>query len=150
MPISVEWLQSYLNSFRGAILLITHDRYFLDRVTNRIIELDRGELYTYDGNYSYYLEKKALAEEAAASQERKHYGILRRELEWLSRGPKARSTKQKARIGRAMDLQDKEFKQSLGKVEISTASRRIGKKAIELENVSKAYGDRTLISRLFL
>ncbi|MGL5193232.1 MAG: ABC-F family ATP-binding cassette domain-containing protein [Chroococcales cyanobacterium] len=143
--ISVEWLQSYLNSFRGAILLITHDRYFLDRVTNRIIELDRGELYTYDGNYSYYLEKKALAEEAAASQERKHYGLLRRELEWLSRGPKARSTKQKARIGRAMDLQDKEFKQSLGKVEISTASRRIGKKAIELENVRKAYGDRTLI-----
>ncbi|MBD3560014.1 ABC-F family ATP-binding cassette domain-containing protein, partial [Planktothrix sp. FACHB-1355] len=83
--LSVEWLQSYLNRFRGAILLITHDRYFLDRVTNRIIEIDRGDLYSYDGNYSYYLEKKALAEESAASSQRKHQGVLRRELEWLDR-----------------------------------------------------------------
>ena len=95
--LSVEWLQSYLNRFRGALLLITHDRYFLDRVTNRILEIDRGDLYTYSGNYSYYLEKKALAEDSAASTERKHQGVLRRELEWLKRGPKARSTKQKAR-----------------------------------------------------
>lgn len=142
---SVEWLQSYLNNFRGAILLITHDRYFLDRVTNRILEIDRGDLYAYDGNYSYYLEKKALAEEAAASQERKHYGVLRRELEWLKRGPKARSTKQKARIGRVMEMQDREFKEAQGKVDISTASRRIGKKVIELENVKKSYGDRILL-----
>jgi ATP-binding cassette subfamily F protein uup len=143
--ISVEWLQDYLNRYQGAILLITHDRYFLDRVTNRIIEIDRGDLYTYSGNYSYYLEKKALAEESAISSQRKHQGVLRRELEWLKRGPKARSTKQKARIDRIHDMQGTEFKQAQGKVDISTAGRRIGKKVIELENISKAYGDRTLI-----
>lgn len=142
---SVEWLQSYLNGFRGALLLITHDRYFLDRVTNRIIEIDRGDLYSYSGNYSYYLEKKALAEEVVVSQERKHQGVLRRELEWLKRGPKARSTKQKARIDRIHDMQATEFKQAQGKVDISTPSRRIGNKVIELENVDKSYGDRTLI-----
>jgi ATP-binding cassette subfamily F protein uup len=143
--LSVEWLQSYLNRFRGALLLITHDRYFLDRVTNRILELDRGDLYFYSGNYSYYLEKKALAEESEISTQRKHRGLLRRELEWLQRGPKARSTKQKARIDRAHALQEKEFKQVTGKVEISTAGRRIGKKVVELSHVSKAYDDRTLI-----
>ena len=143
--LSVEWLQSYLNRYRGAILLITHDRYFLDRVTNRIIEIDRGEIYPYAGNYSYYLEKKALAEESAVSSQRKHQGVLRRELEWLKRGPKARSTKQKARIDRVHDMQATEFKQVQGKVDISTPSRRIGKKVIELTNVSKGYGDRTLI-----
>ncbi|HEY9907764.1 MAG TPA: ABC-F family ATP-binding cassette domain-containing protein [Thermosynechococcaceae cyanobacterium] len=143
--LSVEWLQSYLNRFRGALLLITHDRYFLDRVTNRILELDRGDLFFYTGNYAYYLEKKALAEESEVNSQRKHRGLLRRELEWLKRGAKARSTKQKARIDRAHDLQDKEFKQALGKVEISTAGRRIGKKVIELSHVAKAYGDRTLI-----
>ncbi|NJO41335.1 MAG: ABC-F family ATP-binding cassette domain-containing protein [Cyanobacteria bacterium RU_5_0] len=143
--LSVEWLQSYLNRYRGALLLITHDRYFLDRVTNRVIEIDRGDLFTYDGNYSYYLEKKALAEESATSSQRKHQGVLRRELEWLKRGPKARSTKQKARIDRIHDMRDREFKQTQSKVEISTASRRIGKKVIELSHISKAYGDRTLI-----
>jgi len=142
---SVEWLQSYLNGYRGAILLITHDRYFLDRVTNRILEIDRGDLYTYSGNYSYYLEKKALAEEAAASSVRKHQGVLRRELEWLRQGPKARSTKQKARIDRIHEMQATDFKETQGRVEISTPGRRIGKKVIELENVSKAYDGRTLI-----
>lgn len=142
---SVEWLQNYLTGFRGALLLITHDRYFLDRVTNRILEIDRGDLYTYSGNYSYYLEKKALAEESAASSQRKHQGVLRRELEWLKRGPKARSTKQKARIDRIHEMQDKEFKQTQSKVEISTPGRRIGKKVIELEHISKAYDERTLI-----
>lgn len=142
---SVEWLQSYLKTYRGAILLITHDRYFLDRVTNRIIEIDRGDLYNYTGNYSYFLEKKALAEESAASQERKHYGVLRRELEWLKRGPKARSTKQKARIDRIHQMQEREFKEAQGKVDISTPGRRIGKKVIELKAISKAYGERTLI-----
>ena len=144
--LSVEWLQSYLNRFRGALLLITHDRYFLDRVTNRILEIDRGDLYTYSGNYSYYLEKKALSEDSAASTERKHAGLLRRELEWLKRGPKARSTKQKARIDRVRALQATEFKQGHGKVDLATAGRRIGKKVIELVNVSKGYGDRTLIN----
>lgn len=142
---SVEWLQEYLARFQGALLLITHDRYFLDQVTNRILEIDRADLYTYSGNYSYYLEKKALQEESAASSERKHQGVLRRELEWLKRGPKARSTKQKARIDRIGEMQDKEFKQTQGKVEIDTPGRRIGKKVIELENISKAYNGLTLI-----
>ncbi|NMF64042.1 ABC-F family ATP-binding cassette domain-containing protein [Brasilonema octagenarum] len=142
---SVEWLQSYLNRYRGALFLITHDRYFLDKVTNRIIEIDRGDIYTYTGNYSYYLEKKALAEESAISSQRKHQGVLRRELEWLKRGPKARSTKQKARIERVHGMQETEFKQAQGKVDISTPSRRIGKKVIELNNTSKAYNGRSLI-----
>jgi len=143
--LSVEWLQSYLNRYKGALLLITHDRYFLDRVTNRILEIDRGDLYSYDGNYSYYLEKKALAEESNVNTQRKHRGLLRRELEWLQRGAKARSTKQKARIDRAHDLQNKEFKQVQSRVDITTAGRRIGKKVVELANVSKGYDGRTLI-----
>ncbi|MGI0485531.1 ABC-F family ATP-binding cassette domain-containing protein [Pantanalinema rosaneae CENA516] len=143
--LSVEWLQSYLNRFRGALLLITHDRYFLDRVTNRILEIDRADLYAYSGNYAYYLEKKAAEEESAASSQRKHAGVLRRELEWLKRGPKARSTKQKARIDRIRDMQAKEFKQTQGKVDISTVGRRIGKKVIEITNLSKAFDDRVLI-----
>lgn len=142
---SVEWLQSYLKRYRGALLLITHDRYFLDQVTNRILEIDRGDLYTYSGNYSYYLEKKALAETAAAKSQRKHQGILRRELEWLKRGPKARSTKQQARIDRIHAMQDQTFKEAQGKVDIDTPGRRIGKKVIELSQISKGYGDRTLI-----
>ena len=142
---SVEWLQDFLKQYRGALLLITHDRYFLDRVTNRIIEIDRGDFYTYDGNYAYYLEKKALAEESIASSQRKHQGVLRRELEWLKRGPKARSTKQKARIDRIRATQDTEFKQAQGKVDIDTPGRRIGKKVIELSQIAKAYGDRTII-----
>ncbi|MBH8561563.1 ABC-F family ATP-binding cassette domain-containing protein [Nostoc sp. CENA67] len=144
--LSVEWLQSYLNRYRGALLLITHDRYFLDKVTNRIIEIDRGDIFTYTGNYSYFLEKKALAEESAISSQRKHQGVLRRELEWLKRGPKARSTKQKARIERIQAMRETEFKQAQGKVDISTVSRRIGKKVIELSNISKAYNGRTLIN----
>jgi len=143
--LSVEWLQSYLNRFRGALLLITHDRYFLDKVTNLIIEIDRADLYTYSGNYAYYLEKKAESEESAISSQRKHAGVLRRELEWLKRGPKARSTKQKARIDRIREMQAQEFKQAQGKVEISTVGRRIGKKVIELKEICKSYGDRTLI-----
>lgn len=142
---SVEWLQGYLSRFRGALLLITHDRYFLDRVTNRIIEIDRGDLYGYSGNYAYYLEKKAEAEEAAISSQRKHAGVLRRELEWLKRGPKARSTKQKARIDRIHGMQNQEFKQVQGRVEITTAGRRIGKKVIELENITKSYDEQILI-----
>lgn len=143
--LSVEWLQDYLKRFQGALLLITHDRYFLDQVTNRILEIDRGDLSSFAGNYAYYLEKKALAEESAISTQKKHQGVLRRELEWLRRGPKARSTKQKARIERAHALQDTEFKEVKGKVEIATGGRRIGNKVIELENVSKSYGERTLI-----
>lgn len=142
---SVEWLQAYLKGFRGALLLITHDRYFLDRVTNRIFEIDRADFYTYAGNYAYYLEKKALQEASAEKSQRKHAGILRRELEWLKQGPKARSTKQNARIDRIEEMRNATFKQSQGKVAIDTPGRRIGKKVIELEAVSKSYGDRALI-----
>jgi len=143
--LSVEWLQSYLRRYRGALLLITHDRYFLDQVTNRILEIDRGDLYTYAGNYAYYLEKKAEQAETAVSQQRKHAGVLRRELAWLQRGPKARSTKQKARIDRIQAMQAQEFKPAQDKVNISTVGRRIGKKVVDLEAITKAYGDRTLI-----
>ena len=142
---SVEWLQNYLSGFSGAILLITHDRYFLDNVTNRILEIDRADLYTYSGNYSYFLEKKAEQEAADAKIQHKHKGILRRELEWLKRGPKARSTKQRARIDRIKDMQTTEFKEAQGKVAIDTVGRRIGKKVIELSNISKGYNGRTLI-----
>ncbi|CCH67606.1 COG0488: ATPase components of ABC transporters with duplicated ATPase domains [Richelia intracellularis HH01] len=142
---SVEWLQSYLNHYHGALLLITHDRYFLDRVTNRIIEIDRGDVYSYPGSYSYYLEKKALAEGSIASSKRKLQGILRRELEWLKRGPKARSTKQKARIERIQSMQATKFKKAQEKVDISTPSRRIGKKVIELNSITKIYSNHILI-----
>ncbi|NJM58232.1 MAG: ATP-binding cassette domain-containing protein [Synechococcales cyanobacterium RU_4_20] len=145
--LSVEWLQTYLNRYPGALLLITHDRYFLDRVTTRILELDRGDLSSFNGNYSYYLQKKTEQEDSAASTQQKHKGVLRRELEWLSRGAKARSTKQRARIQRIEAMQEKEFKKDLGKVEISTIGRRIGKKVIEAENVTKGYGDRILINQ---
>jgi ABC transport system ATP-binding/permease protein len=145
---SVEWLQSYLKRFRGALLLITHDRYFLDQVTNRIVEIDRADLFSYSGNYAYYLEKKAEAEESAVSTQKKHAGVLRRELQWLRRGPKARSTKQKARIQRIQEMQAQEFKQALGKVEISTVGRRIGKKVIELKALSKSYDDKVLLKDL--
>ncbi len=143
---SVNWLQDYLRQqFRGALLLVTHDRYFLDRVTNRILELDRGDLFSYAGNYAYYLEKKAEAETSENSRQRKFQGVLRRELEWLKKGPKARSTKQKARIDRIQDMRETEFKANSGKVEIATAGRRIGKKVIELENLTYQVGDRVLI-----
>ena len=142
---SVEWLQDYLKDYRGAILLITHDRYFLDRVTNRILEIDRGDLYTYSGNYSYFLEKKAAQEEAIASSQKKLQGVLRRELAWLRRGAKARSTKQKARIDRYHDMKNREFKEVQGNVDIDTPGRRIGKKVIALEGVSKQFGARQLL-----
>jgi ABC transport system ATP-binding/permease protein len=143
--LSVEWLQGYLQRYRGAVLLITHDRYFLDRVTQRIIEVDRANLYTYNGNYSYYLEKKAEMELSAASTQQKQAGILRKELAWLRRGAKARSTKQKARIGRVEEMRDREAVEENGKVELSAASRRLGKKVVELTNICKGYGDRTII-----
>lgn len=143
--LSVEWLQEYLRRYRGAILLITHDRYFLDRVTDRILEVDRAQLYSYSGNYSYYLEKKVAAEASVASSQQKQVGVLRRELEWLSRGAKARSTKQKARIGRVEEMRDREQVATTGKVEISASSRRLGKKVVELSNISKSYGARCLL-----
>jgi ABC transport system ATP-binding/permease protein len=143
---SVEWLQSHLARYRGALMLVTHDRYFLDQVTNRILEIDQAELFPYSGNYAYYLEKKAEQEESGQSSQRKFAGVLRRELEWLKKGPKARSTKQKARIGRIEDMREKEFRTGQGKVEISTIGRRIGKKVVALEGVTKRWGDRTVVN----
>ena len=142
---SVEWLQSYLGQFRGALVLITHDRYFLDNVTNRILEIDRADLYTYQGNYAYYLEKKAEQEASSASSQQKFKGMLRRELAWLRQGPKARSTKQNARIQRIDEMKERTFKETQGKVEIDTPGRRIGKKVIEVKGVSKSFKGRQLI-----
>jgi ABC transport system ATP-binding/permease protein len=143
---AVEWLQDYLQRYRGAVLLITHDRYFLNRVTARILELDRGDLFSYDGNYSYYLEKKALEDASAASSQQKFQGVLRRELAWLQKGPKARSTKQKARIDRIEQMREKEFKGARGKVEMGSIARRLGKKAIVMNGVSKVYEERPVIA----
>ncbi len=142
---TVEWLQEFLQQFRGALWLVTHDRYFLDRVTTRILELDRGALIPYEGNYAYYLEQKAQAEERDRRTQQKHRGVLRRELEWLRRGPKARSTKQKARIERVRTLQNREFQTAQGQVELALAGRRIGKTAIELHHVHKRFGDRPIL-----
>ncbi len=106
---SVEWLEKYLRTYKGAILLVTHDRYFLNRVTNRIYELDHGKLYQYDGNYETFLEKKAEREAQELTAEQKHANTLRRELQWLKRGARARSTKQKARIQRVDELKQQTF-----------------------------------------
>lgn len=142
---TVEWLEGYLSRFKGALLLITHDRYFLDRVVNRIVELDRGSLYSYDGNYTYFLEKKAEREEREAATEATRQNILRRELAWLRRGAKARTTKQKARIDRVHQLQENKPQAQQQTLEIELKSQRLGKKIIELDHISAAFDGRTLI-----
>lgn len=142
---SITWLETYLNSRKGALLMITHDRYFLDRVTNRIIELDRGRLFSYTGNYSIFLDKKIEREQIEAASEEKRQNLLRRELAWIKRGAKARTTKQKARIDRFEQLNNDNPLDSIGKVEISTAHSRLGSKIIEINNISKSLGDRNLI-----
>ncbi|MBM5788845.1 MAG: ABC-F family ATP-binding cassette domain-containing protein [Cyanobacteria bacterium M_DeepCast_200m_mx_001] len=129
----IQWLQGYLQRFRGALVLITHDRYVLDQVTDRIVEVDRGEARSYSGNYATYLGRKAEQEESAAASEAKLKGVLRRELEWLRRGPKARSTKQKARIQRIEALQEIPKRQVKGQVSLASNQRRLGKRAIEAE-----------------
>ncbi|MFM8937238.1 MAG: ABC-F family ATP-binding cassette domain-containing protein [Vulcanococcus sp.] len=132
----IQWLQSYLQRFDGALVLITHDRYVLDQVTRRIVEVDRGEARSYSGNYAYYLERKAEEETSAAATEAKARGVLRRELEWLKRGPKARSTKQKARIQRIEAMQEAPKRQVKGQLSLSSNSRRLGKRAIEAEDLA--------------
>ena len=131
----IQWLQGYLQRFRGALVLITHDRYVLDQVTDRIVEVDRGEARSYGGNYATYLGRKAEQEESAAASEAKLKGVLRRELEWLRRGPKARSTKQKARIQRIEALQEIPKRQLKGQVSLASNQRRLGKRAIEAEGL---------------
>ena len=131
----IQWLQGYLQRFRGALVLITHDRYVLDQVTNRIVEVDRGEARSYSGNYAYYLARKAEEDAAEAASEAKFRSVLRRELEWLKRGPKARSTKQKARIQRIEAMQEQPKRQSKEQLSLATNQRRLGKRAIEAEDL---------------
>lgn len=143
---TVEWLEEFLSRYKGALLLVTHDRYFLDRVTNRTFELDRGKLYSYEGNYATFLEKKAEREENEAAAEDKRQNLLRRELAWLRRGAKARTTKQKARVQRAEELRDRTVEGPAAKLEMALGASRLGKKVIEIEHVQKGYGDRSLIN----
>lgn len=142
---TVDWLEKLLNGRRGALLMVTHDRYFLDRVCNRIIELDRGRLFSYQANYSKFLEMKAERDEMEQASERKHQNLFRRELEWISRGAQARSTKQKYRVERFKELKNQKALSVNDKIEIQTASTRLGKKTIELSHVGKGYDDRELI-----
>ncbi len=140
-----DWLEEYLKNFRGALLMITHDRYFLDSVTNRIVELDQGKLYSYQANYAGFLELKAerMAMEQAA--ERKRQSILRVELEWIKRGARARSTKQKGRIQRFEAMSAMEGPKEDGSVEMSSISSRLGRTTVEISHVSKSYGEKLLI-----
>lgn len=140
-----EWLEEYLIQFRGAILMVTHDRYFLDRVANRIVEVDQGKLYNYPGNYSEFVRLKEERQNIALATERKRKSLLRTELEWLSRGARARSTKQKAHIDRIKAMQEIQDIQEEKRVIMDSVASRMGNKTIELEQISKSYGERTLI-----
>ena len=141
----ISWLEEYLNKRKGALLMITHDRYFLDRVTNKIFEISKGNLYSYTGNYSVFLEKRLEREELEQASESKRQNLLRRELEWIKRGAKARSTKQKARIDRFNKLSEEKVDLNNDKLEISTSYTRLGKKVIELKNISKCFSNNVLI-----
>ncbi len=143
---SIEWLEEYLNSRKGALIMITHDRYFLDRVTNKILELDRGTLYQYEGNYSDFLEKKAERLQIEAAKEEKRQKLILKELKWVRRGAKARTTKQKARLQRFDDLVNTEYVETQNDIEIPFIGRRLGKKIIEVSNISKTFENRNLIN----
>ncbi|GGB68032.1 ribosomal protection-like ABC-F family protein [Fictibacillus barbaricus] len=145
---TVEWLETFLASYKGALLMVTHDRYFLNRVTNHIFEMDNGKLYVYEGNYETFLEKKAEREEIALQNEDKRQNTLRRELAWLRRGAKARTTKQKARIQRVESLQEETGPAAKGSVEFAIGSQRLGKKVIEVERLSKSIDGKELIRSL--
>jgi len=140
-----EWLEEWLRNYKGALIMVTHDRYFLDLVCNRIVELDKGKLYSYKTNYEGFLELKAQREEMALSTQAKHANILRKELAWIMRGARARSTKQKAHIARYEALRDEEKVQIDSKVEIAALSSRLGKKTIELKEISKEYEGKAYI-----
>ncbi|OUQ56483.1 ABC transporter [Tyzzerella sp. An114] len=136
---TVDWLENYLGKCTKSLLMVTHDRYFLDRVVNKTIELDKGKLYTYQGNYSQFLELKAEREELELAGERKRQNLLRRELAWIRRGAQARSTKQKARIERFEEVSAIKAPELRGSVEISVGASRLGRKTIEINNVSMSY-----------
>ncbi len=142
----IEWLEKYLSALNKSILLVTHDRYFLDNVCDTILELSGGNLYTYKGNYSYFLEKKLERETAEASSARKHLNHYRKELVWMRRQPQARGTKQKARVDAFERTEDTvQGKKTEGKLNIEMQMERIGRKVLELEYVCKAYGPKTLL-----
>lgn len=140
-----DWLEEHLRRRKGAMIMVTHDRYFLDSVTDRILELDKGKIYSYDANYSGYLELKMQREEMAQASEKKRLNILRNELAWVQRGARARSTKQKARLQRFEELKNVKSPVTDGKVELASAASRLGRTTVEIENVSKSYGDKVLI-----
>ena len=139
-----DWLEEYLIAYRGALLMVTHDRYFLDRVSNRIVEVDKGKIYSYPGNYSEFVRLKEERQNMEIASERKRKSILRTELEWLARGARARSTKQKAHIQRIEAMQQIKGPQEQQQVEMSSVSTRMGRKTIEITNLSKSYGDKIL------
>ena len=141
----VTWLEEYLIKFKGVIIMVTHDRYFLDRVTNKILEISHGKLYGYEANYSKFLEMKAQREEMELASERKRQSILRMELEWAKRGCRARTTKQKARLERLEALKNGTSPIRDANVELDSIGTRMGKKTIEFYNISKSYGDKVLI-----
>ena len=141
----VEWLEAYLKRRKEALIMVTHDRYFLDRIVNRIVEIDNGKIYNYKGGYADFLEQKTLREEIEISSERKRQSILRVELEWIRRGARARSTKQKAHIKRYEDLRDANSPIAKEKIQMSSINQRLGKKTIEINNLSKAYGVNQLV-----
>jgi ATP-binding cassette subfamily F protein uup len=142
---TITWLEIYLQRYRGALLLVTHDRYFLDRVTGRILEVERNAVQAFEGNYAYYLEKKEEQELARAAEGQKREMLIRRELAWLRRGVKARTRKSKARIDRAESLMAQPKETSRAELDISVVSSRIGKKILELRDISKSYGERVLV-----
>ncbi len=142
----IVWLEDYLREFRGTLLMVTHDRYFLDRVSNRILEISHGSMYSYDSNYSRFLELKAQRQEMEFASERKRQSILRMELEWAKRGCRARTTKQKARLERLEELKNGTGPREDGLVELDSIETRMGRKTIELEQVSKAFGEKKILS----
>ena len=140
-----KWLEEYLCKYRGVLVMVTHDRYFLDRVTNKIVEIDDQTLYTYETNYSGFLELKKQREDMEAVSDRKRRSILRSELEWAKRGVRARGTKQQARLDRLEELKQQTPPEEEARIEISSAASRMGKKTIEISHIHKQYGDRVII-----
>lgn len=141
----IAWLEEYLRNFRGTVLMVTHDRYFMDKVTNKILEISHGAIYSYEANYSRFLELKAEREEMELASERKRQSVLRMELEWAKRGCRARSTKQRARLERLEALKNGKAPVQDQTVELDSVETRMGKKTIELHHVSKSYGDKKLV-----
>lgn len=144
-----EWLENQLRAFKGALVMVTHDRYFLDSVTNRIIELDKGKIYSYNEKYSGFLQRKAEREDSQKASERKRQSILRKEIQWMQRGARARSTKQKAHIQRYENLKNQKGIVEDDKIELSSIKSRMGKTTIELDKISKTYGDDTVLIKDF-